>query len=171
MGVSGAGKTTLAQALAAKLGWDFQEGDAFHSADNLRKMASGLPLTVADRTPWLARVKTWIDSELASGRCGFVTCSALKRRYRDYLVAGRDSVRLLYLEVGRTALAERMTHRVGHFMPATLLRSQLETFERPEPSERPIVIRAENTVEAALEAALSALGDLRQPCSNITVRS
>ncbi len=159
MGVSGVGKTTLAQALAAKFGWDFQEGDALHPPENLRKMAAGRALADADRAPWLARVKAWIDAELAAGRCGLITCSALRRNYRDYLVAGREPVRLLYLEAGAAVLAERMRHRAGHFMPALLLDSQLATLERPDAAERPIVVRMDGALPDSLRNALTAIGE------------
>src|ERR1700722_17662389 len=97
MGVSGAGKTTIARALAERLGWDFAEGDDLHPAANVAKMAAGQPLNDADRAPWLAAVGDWIDAELAAGRSGVITCSALKRAYRDRL--RRPAVRFVYLAV------------------------------------------------------------------------
>ena len=102
MGVSGAGKSTIARRLASVLGWDFAEGDELHSAANVAKMAAGQPLTDADRRPWLEQVAHWIDTEIKAGRSGVVTCSALKRAYRDML--RRPQVLFVYLSVPRADL-------------------------------------------------------------------
>ncbi len=159
MGVSGAGKSTIAEAMNEALHWPYQEGDALHPPSNVQKMHHGIALTDADRAPWLASIRAWIDARLAAGEPGLITCSALKRAYRTGLVGGRANVRLLYLQADAAVLEARLRQRTGHFMPASLLESQLSTLEEPGPDERPIVVpvageRAE-TVRFAL-AAISA---------------
>src|ERR1700722_14634472 len=123
MGVAGAGKSTVAQGLAHELGWDFAEGDDFHPAANVAKMAAGEPLTDVDRLPWLEGIAGWIDGEIAAGRCAVIACSALKRVYRDAL--RRPEVLFVYLSVPRAELDRRVSGREGHFMPASLLDSPL----------------------------------------------
>ena len=140
MGVSGAGKSTVAQELAARLGWSFEEGDALHPTANVAKMHAGIPLTDADRGPWLARVADWIDHQRARKQPGIITCSALKRSYREIIIGDRPEVRLVYLRGSRDLLAEHLAGRHGHFMPAGLLQSQLDTLEEPDPAEDPLTI-------------------------------
>ena len=134
MGVSGSGKTTVGQALAAALGVPFEDGDALHPAANVAKMAAGIPLDDADRAPWLDA----IGAVLAAGQV-VVACSALKRAYRDRLRAAAPSLELVYLEVDRATLLDRMTHRT-HFMPPSLLDSQLATLEPPTADEHALVV-------------------------------
>jgi carbohydrate kinase (thermoresistant glucokinase family) len=157
MGVSGVGKSTIAEALAQKLGWAFQEGDALHPPSNVQKMHAGVPLSDEDRAPWLAAIKRWIDARLAAGEPGVVTCSALKRSYRDFLVDGRPDVRILYLHSDEAMIEARIEHRTGHFMPASMLQSQLNTLEEPGPDEHPITLEVAGTIEATVSAALRAL--------------
>lgn len=157
MGVSGVGKSTIAEALDRELGWPFQEGDALHPPSNVQKMHAGVPLTDADREPWLAAVKAWIDGRVAAGEPGLVTCSALKRRYRESLVAGRAQVRVLYLKADEQVIEERIKARTGHFMPASLLESQLHILEEPSADENPIVVDVAGTLEETVQAALRAL--------------
>lgn len=140
MGVSGAGKTTIAQELANRLGWAFEEGDTLHPEANVAKMRAGLPLTDADRQPWLERVAAWIDGQRARKEPGIITCSALKRAYRGIIVGDRPEVRLVYLRGGRDRLARHLAGRTGHFMPATLLQSQIDTLEEPGPEEDALAI-------------------------------
>ena len=140
MGVSGSGKTTVAKALAEHLGWRFQEGDALHPPQNVAKMAAGTPLSDADRWPWLTAIAAVIDGWRAAGVSGIVTCSALKRAYRQVLVGDRADVRLVYLAGSKALIAGRMAARKGHFMPAALLDSQFATLEPPEADETPIVV-------------------------------
>jgi gluconokinase len=142
MGVSGAGKSTIARRLADQLGWDFAEGDDLHPAANVAKMAAGHPLTDADRVPWLEAVASWIDGEIEAGRHGVITCSALKRSYRDRL--RRPQVLFVYLSVRRTELERRLKNRTGHYMPAGLLDSQLETLEPPAQDEAALTIAADD---------------------------
>jgi len=140
MGVSGAGKTTVARAVAARTGWAFEEGDDLHPAANIAKMHARISLTDADRLPWLSAVAAWIDGRRAAGLAGVITCSALKRAYRRIVVGERPEVRLVYLRGGAELIAERLAQRHGHFMPASLLDSQMETLEEPGPDENPIVV-------------------------------
>jgi ribose 5-phosphate isomerase A len=140
MGVSGAGKSTVAQALAARLGWAFEEGDALHPEMNVAKMHAGIPLTDADRQPWLEAVATWIDARRARKQPGIITCSALKRSYRRIIIGDRPEVRLVYLRGGRDLIAEHLAGRHGHFMPASLLQSQIDTLEEPDPDEDSLTV-------------------------------
>jgi gluconokinase len=140
MGVSGSGKTTVAKLLAERSGWQFQEGDTLHPPANVEKMSAGIPLTDADRLPWLRKIAETIDGWRAHGQSGVVTCSALKRSYRDIIVGDRPDVRLVYLKGSHDLIRQRMAARHGHFMPSTLLDSQFSTLEEPSPDENPIVV-------------------------------
>ena len=166
MGVSGAGKTTVGEALARRLGWEFQEGDALHPPENVAKMRAGHPLDDDDRAPWLAAVAAHVDAWRRAGRAGVVTCSALKRRYRDVVVGDRPDMRLVFLYGTRALLAARLGQRRGHFMPAGLLDSQLATLEPPGPEEKPISVSVALPVEAIVEriaAALASSGSNAMP--------
>ena len=138
MGVSGSGKSTIAEELSARLGWPFEEGDSLHPESNIAKMHAGIPLTDADRLPWLERVAAWIDGQRAKKQPGIVTCSALKRSYRQIIIGDRPEVRLVYLRGGRNLIAEHLAGRHGHFMPSALLQSQIDTLEEPDPGEDPL---------------------------------
>lgn len=138
MGVSGSGKSTVAGIIARETGWDLQEGDALHSRANLEKMSSARPLTDEDRWPWLALVAAWITEHTENGRPGVITCSALKRSYRDVL--RRDNVVFVHLAGTTAQLGERLSARRGHHMPASLLDSQLATLEPIESDENAIVV-------------------------------
>jgi len=155
MGVSGSGKTVVGEALAEKLGLPLLEGDDFHPAANVKKMSSGVPLTDADRWPWLDAIGKAIHD--ASGPV-IVACSGLKRIYRERLeaAAGRP-VLFLFLDASKETLASRLGNRKGHFMPASLLDSQLATLEPPAPDEPAIRISVEPPVDQVVEAALAAL--------------
>ncbi|HJZ17002.1 MAG TPA: gluconokinase [Stellaceae bacterium] len=140
MGVSGSGKTTVAALLAAALGCQFQEGDDLHPRENVEKMRSGTPLTDADRMPWLRKIAEEIDGWRARGECGVLTCSALKRSYRDLIIGDRHDVVLVYLKGSRDLIHRRMIARHEHFMPVALLDSQFATLEEPTPDEHPIIV-------------------------------
>ncbi len=140
MGVSGCGKTTVAALLAARLDWQFLEGDELHPRENVEKMRGGTPLTDADRMPWLARIARHIDDWRAGGQSGVITCSALKRAYRDILVGDRLEVRLVYLSGTQDLIHRRMAARHEHFMPTALLDSQFATLQEPSPDENPLVV-------------------------------
>ena len=152
MGVSGCGKTTVGEQLAERLGWPYQEGDALHPPANVAKMAGGTPLTDADRLPWLAAVAAWIDARREAGECGVVSCSALKRAYRQLLIDDHTDVQLVYLQGSRNQLAERLAARTGHYMPAGLLDSQLATLEEPTAAEQPLVVTIDQPVDAIVTA-------------------
>lgn len=138
MGVSGVGKSTIASAVAGRLGWAFQEGDDLHSAASIAKMAAGVPLDDDDRWPWLERIADWIRAQQTSGQPGVVTCSALKRAYRDRLA--EPGVVFVQLDADRALIAERLGARQGHFMSASLLASQLATLEPLAPDETGVVV-------------------------------
>ena len=160
MGVSGVGKSTIAESLNTHLHWPYQEGDDLHPAANIEKMKHGIALTDADRAPWLQAVKAWIDAQIASGQPGVITCSALKRSYRDLLIAHRADVRILYLRANVQVLEDHLAHRTGHFMPPSLLESQLATLEEPGPEEDPITVQVNGSVEDTVQAILKALQPL-----------
>jgi ribose 5-phosphate isomerase A len=158
MGVSGTGKSTIAQELTARLGWSFEEGDALHPEANIAKMHAGIPLTDADRQPWLERVAAWIDGQRANKQPGIITCSALKRSYRQIIIGDRPEVRLVYLRGGRDFIAEHLAGRRGHFMPASLLQSQFDALEEPDPSEDPLTIDLGPPADRLAEEIIRALG-------------
>jgi len=156
MGVSGSGKSTVGALLAGQLGWDFEEGDALHPPANVAKMAAGHPLDDEDRWPWLAMVAAWIRQHTAAGRPGVITCSALKKTYRDVLRG--DRVVFVYLAGPREQIAARMAARLGHFMSVAMLDSQLETLEPPTPDERVITIDITGTAAEEAEKIIERLG-------------
>ena len=158
MGVSGAGKSTVAALVDRLLDWPFQEGDELHPPGNVEKMRHSIPLTDEDRWPWLDRCKAWIDEREAIDGRGLITCSALKRIYRDKLIDGRrERVRLLYLKASRETLLDRLRHRTGHYMPVSLLDSQLATLEEPASDEDPIVVSVEQTAEQMTDEIIAKL--------------
>ena len=127
-GISGSGKTTVGALLAGRLGWPFADADDFHPAANVEKMRAGIPLTDEDRWPWLRAIGVWMDERIARGEPAVITCSALKRSYRDRLLVGRPGARMVFLAPTREVLARRLAARHGHFFPEQLLASQ---FDRP----------------------------------------
>jgi gluconokinase len=156
-GVSGSGKTTVGESLARRLAWPFTDGDSLHPAANIAKMRAGVPLTDEDRWPWLAAVAAVIDERIAAGQSAVVACSALKRSYRDLLLAGRPAVRMVFLDVDRDLLAARLAARHGHFFRADLLASQLADLENPQPAERILVLPAVGTPEQIAQQIISRL--------------
>ena len=132
MGVSGAGKSTIAAMLAGRLGWTYEDADWFHPRSNIEKMHSGQALTDEDRWPWLQGIAAWIEATRNAGGHGVIACSALKRAYRDILVSGRDDVRLVYLKGDAPLIARRIATRHEHFMPASLLESQFDAMVKEE---------------------------------------
>ena len=139
-GVSGSGKTTVGILLADRLGWRFADADDFHPAANVAKMRAGIPLTDADREPWLRAIAAWMDERIARGEDAVVGCSALKRSYRDLLLAGRPEARMIFLVPDREVLARRLAARHGHFFPEQLLGTQLDALEPPGPDERVLTV-------------------------------
>ena len=162
MGVSGSGKSTVAKGLSTVLGWEFAEGDAFHPDANVAKMRSGQALTDEDRWPWLEAIGTWISAKEDAGESAVVTCSALRRSYRDLLREGRPHVRFLHVTADTDVIRDRMEHRAGHYMPASLLPSQLATLEPLQPDEPGVVITNEGTAAQVLDRALVALGHRKE---------
>jgi ribose 5-phosphate isomerase A len=158
MGVSGAGKSTIAEELAARLGWSFMEGDTLHPKVNVAKMHAGIPLTDADRLPWLERVAAWIDGQRARKQPGIITCSALRRSYRRIIIGDRPEVRLVYLRGGRDLIAQHLAEREGHFMPASLLQSQFDTLEEPGPEEDPLTVDVGPPASQVAETIIRLLG-------------
>lgn len=162
MGVSGSGKTTVGQRLAERLGWAFAEGDALHSAANIAKMKQGVALQDADRVPWLQAIAAQIERWRADRQHGVITCSALKRAYRDAIVVDRRQVRLVYLHGDAELIAKRLEGRRGHFMPAALLPSQFDALEEPTQDEAAIEVDAAlplDTIVAEVVARIAVAED------------
>jgi len=138
-GVAGSGKTTVGTLVAGQLGWPFADADSFHPAANIEKMRAGIPLTDEDRMPWLRALTGWMDEKIAAGESAVLTCSALKRSYRQLLLDGRPECVIALLEVDRDDLMKRVSGRPGHFFPEKLVQSQLDTLEEPSPADEPNV--------------------------------
>lgn len=155
-GVSGSGKSTLGQELARRLSWEFAEGDDLHPPSNIAKMRAGVALTDEDRRPWLAAIGERIDAS-PPDRGLVITCSALRRSYRDQLRAGRPFLLFCLVNAPREILAERLRHRTGHYMPASLLDSQLATLEPLEPDEPGFVVDSTLSTGEAVRSAWSQL--------------
>ena len=151
MGVSGSGKSTIADRLAQRLGWAFEDGDRFHPVGNVAKMSAGTPLTDEDRWPWLQAIADEIDRVCQAGERAVVACSALKRAYRDILVHGRDDVRIVFLDGTQELIAARLAARKGHFMPPGLLASQFRTLEPPATGENPLTISIDAPVDTIVD--------------------
>jgi gluconokinase len=156
-GVSGCGKSTVGQLLASLLDWPFIDGDSLHPAANIAKMRAGVPLSDEDRWPWLDVVAAVIDDHIAAGRSAVITCSALKRSYRDLLLTGRPTARMVFLDAGRDLLAARLAVRHGHFFRADLLDSQLATLEKPQPAEQVLTVSAAGPADQVAEQVIRQL--------------
>ena len=154
MGVTGSGKTTIGELLAAELGWPFLDGDDFHPEANVAKMASGMPLDDDDRRPWLEHLAAMLGERIDRGQSCILACSALKQQYRDLLAAGRGEVRFAHLHAAEEVIAARLAVRVHRYMPQSLLRSQFETLEMPAGA---IAVDVSATPEAALRQLREAL--------------
>lgn len=157
MGVAGTGKSTVATVLAERLGWTFAEGDDFHSEANVTKMSAGVPLTDADRWPWLDAIVAWTAEQDQAGRDTVVTCSALRRIYRDRLRTAPGTTVFVHLTGDPELLSQRMQARQRHFMPASLLSSQLATLEPLQPDEPGMVVDVGAAVEDVVARAIQAL--------------
>ena len=158
MGVAGSGKSTIAEKLAERMGWRYEDGDKFHPASNVAKMSAGHPLTDEDRWPWLKAIADEIDRACKAGEDVVIACSALKHSYRDILVHGRDDVRIVYLRGTQELIADRLAQRKGHFMPPELLASQFKTLEPPDPDENPLTVSIDASVEEIVDDIASQLG-------------
>jgi gluconokinase len=157
-GVAGSGKTTIGMQLAERLGWRFADADSFHSAANVAKMRNGIPLTDKDRAPWLRAIGAWMDARDTAGESGVVTCSALRRAYRDELLAQHPAARMVFLEVTREQLVRRLINRPGHFFPEALLDSQLRALEPPAPDERVLTVQEHSDVPHTVNEIIAGLG-------------
>lgn len=157
MGVAGSGKSTVGARLAARLGCEFAEGDAFHPPANVAKMAAGVPLDDEDRRPWLAAIAGWIRERDRAGRSAVVACSALKRAYRDVLRAASPRAVFVHLSAPPALVQRRMHARAGHFMPESLLPSQYDTLEPLAPDEPGATVDAAPPVEEVVDSALAVL--------------
>ena len=157
MGVAGSGKSLIGGALARALDVAFVEGDDYHSPENVARMASGTPLTDADRLPWLRSVAKRIRDAKSAGTGLVVACSALKRSYRDLLRAesGAPGLQFVFLKGSRALIADRLADRRGHFMPPTLLDSQLAALEEPSPDERAWVSNIKDSPEHIVAALVA----------------
>ncbi len=157
MGVSGSGKSTVAADLVDQLGWTFAEGDDFHPRANVEKMRSGTPLNDDDRWPWLDTIASWIGEREVAGENSVVTCSALKHVYRDVLRRGHESVWFVHVTASAELIQERLAKRKGHYMPASLLDSQLATLEPLGPGEPGITVSAAGSPHELASVVLAAL--------------
>lgn len=157
MGVSGVGKTTIAKGISTLTGWTFAEGDAFHPEVNVAKMHEGQPLTDEDRWPWLRAIGEWMSAEIDAGRSAVITCSALRRSYRDLLREDRPEVEFCHLVAGAGLVGDRLSHRDGHFMPPSLLPSQYDTLEPLQGDEPGVTVSVEGPVPDVLARAVQAL--------------
>ena len=161
MGVSGSGKTTVAERLASRLGCQYEEGDDHHPAANVEKMRAGIPLDDDDRRPWLEELARWIGEREAAAQNSVLTCSALKRSYRDLLRTGNESVWFAHVAVPQDVLAKRLEARQGHYMPASLLTSQLPTLQPLQPDEPGITVHGTGEPDEVVDAILAALREER----------
>jgi gluconokinase len=157
MGVSGSGKSTIADRLAERTGWKYEDGDNFHPPSNVAKMSAGHPLTDEDRWPWLQAIAAEIDRACGAGEHVVIACSALKRAYRDVLVHGRNDVRIIYLDGTEALIGERLAQRKHHFMPADLLDSQFKTLEPPAASENAVTVSIDAPVETIVDEIIRRL--------------
>lgn len=158
MGVAGSGKTTLATVLTERLGWPYAEADEFHPAANIEKMSAGTALTDDDRWPWLEAIRDWLTAQTRAGISSIVTCSALKASYRDVLRAAEGRVHFVHLTADPMLIAERMAARAGHFMPPTLLPSQLSTLQPLADEEDGVTIVVDVPPEQVADRAIAAFG-------------
>ncbi len=155
MGVSGSGKSTVGKVLADRLGCAFHDGDDLHPAANVAKMASGLPLTDEDRWPWLERIGKIMRECEKTGQHAVIACSALRAIYREFLSRYSPDVRLVYLQGARDTILARLQHRIGHFMPADLLDSQLRTLEEPSDAVTVDVAKSPDEIVTEIVGALA----------------
>lgn len=170
MGVSGSGKSTIADALAKKLSWIYEDGDRLHPPSNVAKMSAGYPLTDEDRWPWLQAIADEIERVCKAGQHVVIACSALKRVYRQVLVHGRTDVRIVFLDGTKDLIANRLAKRKGHFMPPGLLDSQFKTLEPPDVDENPVIVSIDASVDAIVDDIIRQLqlgsSDRNTPCRN-----
>ena len=160
MGVSGSGKSTLGKALAQKLGWDFYDADNFHSVDNIARMTAGIPLTDSDRAPWLGALNYQLKSTLAANRHPVLACSALKEKYRAWLLDGVGEIAVLYLKGNYEEIRSRLLKREGHYMKENMLQSQFEVLEEPDGS---VVLDVSMPLDQMLDTIFTRYPTLMRP--------
>jgi len=156
-GVAGSGKTTVGALIAGRLRWRFADADSFHPEASVAKMRQGIPLTDDDRQPWLRAIAEWMDNIIAADQSAVVTCSALKRSYRDFLLADRPAAAMVFLMVSKQELESRLLDRPDHFFPEKLLESQLTALEPPSREERVITVVSEHEPAQTAAAVLASL--------------
>jgi gluconokinase len=164
-GPSGSGKTTIGTGLATRLGWTFADADSFHSAAAIAKMRRGEPLTDADRAPWLRAIRAWMDERIAARDPAVVTCSALRREYRDELLVGRPEAQMVYLLENRDMVARHLAGRQGHFFPPDLLDSQLAAQEVPHGEPQVLVVTPEGSPADTVAAVVARLWPAGPPAA------
>jgi gluconokinase len=162
-GVAGSGKTMIGQLLAGRLHWPFIDADVFHPPANIAKMRSGIPLTDADRAPWLAGITAWMDERIAAGESAVAGCSALKQSYRDELLNGRPTARLAFLVISYELAHTRCSVRHGHFFSASLVESQFAELEPPKESPQVILLDAARPPDQLAEEITRRLGLVADP--------
>lgn len=165
MGVSGSGKSTVAGVLAGRLGWDLAEGDDLHPEANVAKMQAGHALSDEDRWPWLDIIADWIRERTAAGKPGIITCSALKKRYRDVLRG--ENVVFVFLQGSKDKISDRLASRHGHFMPASLLESQFDALEEPAEDENYISLCVSASPSEEADEIIEKLGLEAQPAHSV----
>lgn len=154
MGVSGSGKTTIGSQLAQQFGWEFADADDYHTRANVKKMRDGIPLTDADRVPWLDALRSLITGWIHAGKAGVLACSALKQTYREHLRVG-EQVRFVYLRTSEDVLSRRLLERHGHYMKRRMLESQLAALEEPNDA---VAVNADGAPEKIVHEIRSVLG-------------
>ncbi|GAA4635003.1 gluconokinase [Actinoallomurus vinaceus] len=155
MGVSGSGKTTIGAMLAGRLGWKYAEADDFHPPANVEKMHNGIPLTDEDRWPWLRAIAAWMQEQTDPA---VVTCSALKRKYRELLREGRPDLHLVYLDGSKELISGRLAARHGHFFPKQLLDTQFADLEPPQADEDALTVSIDQPLEKIVQEIYERLG-------------
>ena len=155
MGVSGCGKSTVAVGISEAVGLPFAEADRFHPETNIAKMSAGTPLTDADRRPWLADLAAWMAAQAREGQSTVMACSALKRSYRDLLRHGPPEVQFVHLDGPAALIGARMSARPDHFMPASLLESQMATLEPLQPDEDGVTLDLRQDPETLVDEAVA----------------
>ena len=164
-GVAGSGKSTVGIMLANRLGWRFADADVFHSQANIAKMRSGIPLTDSDRRPWLTAITAWMDERTAAGESAVAGCSALRRSYRDQLLAGRPEVWMVFLQISRELAHARLAARHGHFFTAKLMDSQFAELEPPQDEQRVLALDAAHDADRLTGEIIEHLGLVPGPAA------
>lgn len=162
-GVAGSGKSTVGALLARMLHWQFADGDSFHPEANVAKMRAGIPLSDEDREPWLRAIGGWMDTEIAADRSCVLAASCLKRAYRDRMLDGRPPASMIFLEVDKDVVMQRLSHRHGHFFTQQLLQSQFDILEPPAPDERVRVVPVADGPAKTAARIVALLWPDRQP--------